>query len=151
MGAIGLAGLALLAESQLAVALDGVRRGRRRILRREEAVAHIVRRGAGGSKDGRGVAPVEQEVEGDADGRGAVASPATLPTGATDIDNNPHSPCCQSIDKHEGKVCRKRAARPLHLARPSTSRRRHGRRFLVSLAGLNCEKGIVYLSRILRS
>lgn len=73
MGAIGLAGLALLAESQLAVALDGVRRGRRRILRREEAVAHIVRRGAGGSKDGRGVAPVEQEVEGDADGRGAVA------------------------------------------------------------------------------
>jgi hypothetical protein len=68
VGAVGLAGLALFAEAQFAVGLDGEGGGLGRDVGRQRAVAMVVGRAAGRVEDGSRVAPVEQEVEEDADG-----------------------------------------------------------------------------------
>jgi len=67
VGAIGLARLALFAEAKFAVGLDGKRRGHGRGLGREGAVAIVVGGATWWGEDCSCVAPVEQEVEGDAD------------------------------------------------------------------------------------
>lgn len=67
VGAIGLARLALFAETELAVGLDGKRRGHGGGLGREGAVAIVVGGATRGGEDCGCVAPVEQEIEGDAE------------------------------------------------------------------------------------
>ena len=65
MRSVGLPSLALLAESDLAIALYCKGCGFRGVLGGKQAVAVIVGRGAGRSEDGGGVGPVEEEEEKD--------------------------------------------------------------------------------------
>ena len=62
--AVGLAGLALLAEPDFAIAFnsEGGRLGRLLLGRREKAVAIVVGGRAGGSEDGGGIGPVEKDI-----------------------------------------------------------------------------------------
>ena len=67
VGAIGFSGLAFLAEAHLAVGFDGEGCGGGRRVGWEGAVAVVVCRAAGGREDCGCVAPVEQEVEDEAE------------------------------------------------------------------------------------
>ena len=72
VGAVGLAGLALLAEAHLAVGLDREGRDGGRV-HGQGAIAIVVGGAAGRGEDGRGVAPIEHQVEGDAPERSWLA------------------------------------------------------------------------------
>jgi hypothetical protein len=64
---IGLPGLALFTEADLAIRLDCEGGGGGRGVGRESAVASIVCSASRRCENGGGVAPVEQEIESDAD------------------------------------------------------------------------------------
>lgn len=66
MGAVGLPGLALLAEAQLAIRFDGERSRIRGSRGGQRRVAMGVGGAAGIGEDGRRIAPVEQKIEQDA-------------------------------------------------------------------------------------
>lgn len=76
VGAVRLTSLTLFAEPELSIALDCKGTRLRGVLRREEAVAHIVRRRAGRCKDSGGIAPVEHEKKRNAHYRRTVACEA---------------------------------------------------------------------------
>ena len=66
--AVGLAGLAFLAETYLAVGLDGEggrAGGRTGLVGRQGAISAVVGRAAGRGEHGRCVGPVQESVEGD--------------------------------------------------------------------------------------
>lgn len=73
MCAVRLAGLAFLAESDLAIALNGEGCRLRCVLCREEAVAVFVRSRAGRCEHSGCVGPVEEEVENDSEEGGCSA------------------------------------------------------------------------------
>jgi hypothetical protein len=75
VGAVGLPGLALLAEAHLAVGLDGEGGGQRGGVCGQSAVAIVVGGAAGRGEDGCCVAPVEEKVE---DNAGQGGAPACL-------------------------------------------------------------------------
>lgn len=65
MGAVGFAGLTLLAEADLAIGLDGERggvRGGAGFLGREGAVTVVVRGASWWCEDGGGIGPVQEGV-----------------------------------------------------------------------------------------
>ena len=63
MRSIRFPSLALFAEAQLPIALDSERGSDRSGLGREQTVAIVVGRRTGTGKDGRGVRPVEKDVD----------------------------------------------------------------------------------------
>ena len=88
VGAVGLAGLALFAEAQLAVGLDGEGGGRGRGVCGQGAVAIIVGGAAGGGEDGGGVAPIGKKVERDARERNWPACPGLVSGGRVVVLEN---------------------------------------------------------------
>lgn len=115
VGAVGLARLALFAEAQLAIGLNGEGGGLRRCMGGERAVAVVVGGAAGRGEDGRGVAPVQQEVESDADKgrRGAWTGNQVSKKGWP--PKNQNSPSHDTLEGAEQSETRTKAAQ---LVRP---------------------------------
>lgn len=131
VGAVGLLGLALVAESSTAIGGFDGEGGELHTASfggRQGAVAIVEgKRRPGIGEDGGGVAPVEHEVEEDAEGGRELSGPAICGRDEADARLDPDSPRRQPVDEDQGEVCDGVAAVSLHLSCPPAAA--HGARW----------------------